>query len=310
MKTLIAIPTYNSNDVLLETVYSALNQSVESRVIIIDNCSTDDTYKTLIKLKEERINNLTILKNSKNHGRVGNWNKCLEFFYDSSYSYIKFLFPGDLIESTCIEECEKIFEKYDNLAAVAFPYKFIDHNNNVFLARIKKFSNKLLNSNELLEINFKEGGVLGAIISHIYNKKKMQNQYFDENHISKLGFDIKITENASVFYLDKTLASFIKITHKTFDSADSVFGYLEFSFIEITELIRLKKQNKINSTKFKTLEQSIILNTIKRVLRFARFKTIFISIYYHFLFIIMNNLRKFKNSILFIKLRKLYYSKF
>lgn len=310
MKTLIAIPTYNSNDVLLETVNSALNQSVESQVIIIDNCSTDNTEKTLIKLNEKQINNLTILKNSKNLGRVGNWNKCLEFFYDSSYSYIKFLFPGDLIESTCIEECEKIFQKYDNLAAVAFPYKFIDQNNNVFLSRIKKFSNRLLSAEELLEINFKKGGVLGAIISHTYNKKEIQNQYFEDNHISKLGFDIRITENASVFYLDKTLASFIKINHKTFDFADSFFGYLEFSFIEITELIRLKKQNKINTVKFKILEQSIILNTFKRALRFARFKTILISIYFHFLFIIINNLRKFKNSILFIKIRQLYYSKF
>lgn len=309
MNTLIAIPTFNSDKVLLETVYSALKQTKKAGVLVIDNCSNDKTNYIIEKLLSKKYKNLFILKNTKNFGRVGNWNKCLDFFYNSDYQYIKFLFPGDLLELNCIEECEIVFKRYNDLAAIAFPYNFVDGENN-FVSRIKSLSNKHLTTTELLELNFKKGGILGAIISHIYSKKAIKGFFFDENYISKLGFDIKITQNGSVYYLDKILATFVKENHKTFDFADSVFGYMEFSWIEIMELIKLKKENKISLKKFNSYEQAIIINTIKRMLRFANLKTILNSLFHHFFYVAFNFLRRYKNTPTLVRLRKVYYNNF
>ena len=309
MKTLIAIPTYNSGNLLLNTVDSALSQTKKSGILIIDNNSSDNTDDIIKNLKSDYHDNLFTLRNSTNVGRVGNWNKCLEFFYNSDYEFIKFLFPGDLIELNCIEECEKVFKKYNDLAAVAYPYYFVEGENK-FISSIKSIKNRYLASDDVMELNFKKGGVLGAIISHVYAKKAINNIFFDEKYVSKLGFDIKITENGSVYYLNKILATFVKEHHKTFDSADSTLGYLEFSFIEIIELNRLKSENKVDLKKFRQFEQAIISNTIKRMLRFSESKVIINSIFVHLYFVIFNGLRKHKKNKILILIKKLYYNYF
>ncbi|MDU9299323.1 glycosyltransferase family 2 protein, partial [Staphylococcus pseudintermedius] len=64
----IVITTYNSEASVLKTVYSALNQSIEAsdyEIIVVDDCSTDETFTLLKGLQGD---NLKIFQLDENSG--------------------------------------------------------------------------------------------------------------------------------------------------------------------------------------------------------------------------------------------------
>jgi len=98
-KVSILIPTYNSAKFVYETIESAITQTYENlEVIVVDNCSTDDTFE-IIKNFESRFPNLKIYQNSKNLGPVRNWKRCVEL---ATGEFAKLLFSDDLIENTFV----------------------------------------------------------------------------------------------------------------------------------------------------------------------------------------------------------------
>jgi len=115
---------------------------------------------------------------------------------------------------------------------------------------------------------------------------------FDENSISKARFDIQVLENSKAYYLDKVLAKFNLDAHRTFNEADSPYGYLEFSFIEIKEHNRISKTDKFTKLENENMEQKIILNCIKHQLRFMKYKTLIVVIYNIFKVITKNIIKR------------------
>lgn len=68
----IVITTYNSEASVLKTVYSALNQSIEAsdyEIIVVDDCSTDETFTLLKGLQGD---NLKIFQLDENSGGLLN----------------------------------------------------------------------------------------------------------------------------------------------------------------------------------------------------------------------------------------------
>ena len=71
----IAIPTFNRAHWLRSCVASALSQTVESfEVVVSDNASDDATPEVLGEFDDER---LSIIRQPRNIGPIGNWNACL-----------------------------------------------------------------------------------------------------------------------------------------------------------------------------------------------------------------------------------------
>ena len=229
-KTLIMIPVFNGEKFIRRTIDSCLNQTLQTEVWVVDNCSTDATQK-IVKEYEEKSNFVKLIVNDKNYGRVGNWNRCLDLFMESKYEYIKYVFSGDEIFPECIKEGEKAFEIDQQIGAVAFPYEFVNMDGNSSISRHDKYVNKLFTSKEITFINLAEGMLLGAIICNIYSKHAIRKFRFDENAVSKAKFDIEVLEDKKAYYMDQTLARFNLDAHRTYDSANSPYVYMEFSFI-------------------------------------------------------------------------------
>lgn len=272
-KTLITIPSYNAEKFIVRTIESCLNQTIQSEIWIIDNCSEDNTQK-IVKKYELKDNRVKLIINERNYGRVGNWNICIDLFMKSEYKYLKFVFSGDEILPTCIEEGEKAFAIDDEIGAVAFPYQFIDLKGNMSISRHRESLNKLYTAKEITKKNLGGGMLLGAIICNIYAKKAIKDFRFDENDISKAKFDIKVLENSKAYYLDKTLAIFNLDSHMTFHKAYSAYGYLEFSFIFIKEHERISRTNMFTEIEIKQIEQKIIKNCISQQIRFLTLSNI------------------------------------
>jgi glycosyltransferase involved in cell wall biosynthesis len=98
----ILIPTYNRSDLVLRAIHSAINQTIKDvEIIIVDNCSTDNTKSILDKIIDDNPKiNLKAYYNDKNIGPVLNWKKCVEL---AQSPYSKILFSDDLISEDFLE---------------------------------------------------------------------------------------------------------------------------------------------------------------------------------------------------------------
>lgn len=106
----ILIPVYNRENLIEETVQSALNQTYKNfEIIVVDNQSTDNTWEILQKLasQDERIK---IFQNETNIGPVRNWKRCID---KASGEYAKILWSDDLIAPEFLEKTVPYLENKD-----------------------------------------------------------------------------------------------------------------------------------------------------------------------------------------------------
>ncbi|MEK6934314.1 MAG: glycosyltransferase family 2 protein [Nanoarchaeota archaeon] len=67
MKTSIIVPVYNEEKTIKEILIKVLASPIEKDIIVVDDCSTDKSYKILKKYANENI--ITLLKHEKNQGK-------------------------------------------------------------------------------------------------------------------------------------------------------------------------------------------------------------------------------------------------
>ena len=71
----IIMPSYNTAQYITETIQSVINQTYQNwELIIVDDCSTDDTDFVVSKINDQRI---IFLKNKKNSGAAVSRNRAL-----------------------------------------------------------------------------------------------------------------------------------------------------------------------------------------------------------------------------------------
>ena len=73
MKVLVIVPMFNASKFIEECLASILSQRVESRVIVVDDASTDSS-----KAKASRFNGVEVLSNRKNMGTYYSINTALK----------------------------------------------------------------------------------------------------------------------------------------------------------------------------------------------------------------------------------------
>jgi glycosyltransferase involved in cell wall biosynthesis len=96
----VCIPTYNGGKYLRETLDSVLAQTYKVfELLVVDDRSSDDTHD-ILREYSARDKRIRIVRNEKNLGLVGNWNRCVELAYGD---WIKFVFQDDIIAPECIE---------------------------------------------------------------------------------------------------------------------------------------------------------------------------------------------------------------
>ena len=71
----MCLPVYNGAAYIAESIESVLAQTYgDFRLIVSDNCSTDNTEDIVRSFSDRR---LTYVRNARNLGVVGNFNRCL-----------------------------------------------------------------------------------------------------------------------------------------------------------------------------------------------------------------------------------------
>jgi len=111
----ILIPTYNREDLITETLDSALAQDYGNiEVIVTDNASTDGTVGIVRKFAD-RDPRVKLFTQKTNLGPVLNWKAGLKY---SRGEYIKILWSDDLMSPTFVSEAIKLFQGESELAFV------------------------------------------------------------------------------------------------------------------------------------------------------------------------------------------------
>jgi len=97
-KVSVCIPTFRGGDTIGAAIESVLAQSLaDFELIVIDDGSPDDTRAIVERFADPR---LVYLRNERNLGPQGNWNRCLEL---AQGEYFKLLPHDDLLHPRCLE---------------------------------------------------------------------------------------------------------------------------------------------------------------------------------------------------------------
>lgn len=95
----VALPVYNGEQYIAVAIKSVLNQTFSDfELLILDNCSTDNTVNIIETFDDPRIR---LIVNTKNLGMIGNWNLAVSL---ATGKYIKILSHDDLLTPSCLTE--------------------------------------------------------------------------------------------------------------------------------------------------------------------------------------------------------------
>jgi glycosyltransferase involved in cell wall biosynthesis len=121
----IGIPVYNEEKYISETIISAINQTYDNlKIIISDNCSTDNTFE-LINRVIANHENVTLIKQEKNIGAVENFNYLSEI---ANSDFFCWLGGHDILHKDFITSAVKIFIENQGLSLVYPKSEIIDEN--------------------------------------------------------------------------------------------------------------------------------------------------------------------------------------
>lgn len=106
----ICIPTYNRAGMIGTAIESALGQTYRNiEVIVVDNASSDNTADVVASYTDER---LIFVKNEKNLGLFGNFNRCIEL---ATGKYLHILHSDDYIDSGFTARCIAFFQEHPSV---------------------------------------------------------------------------------------------------------------------------------------------------------------------------------------------------
>ena len=89
----IIMPSYNTAQYIAETIQSVINQTYQNwELIIVDDCSSDDTDIVVGKIKDPRIK---YIKNQRNSGAAVSRNRALRM---ANGRWVAFLDSDDLLK--------------------------------------------------------------------------------------------------------------------------------------------------------------------------------------------------------------------
>lgn len=111
-RVLIAIPNYNNQDYIIDTIDSVLSSLVDGfkvDIVVFDNCSTDES----VPLVERRFcrSDVSVFVNECNVGSLQNHNRCIDYAVSNSYDYLKILSSDDVLLPNCIQTQVDLLEK-------------------------------------------------------------------------------------------------------------------------------------------------------------------------------------------------------
>jgi glycosyltransferase involved in cell wall biosynthesis len=129
----IVVPCYNYGHYLQACVDSILSQEVRVEVLIIDDCSTDNTPLVGASLaKDPRV---TFVRHETNQGHIQTYNEGLSL---ATGDYIVLLSSDDLLTPGALKRAQKVLDTHPEVGMVYGQSRYFQFNDNLPKARTGK----------------------------------------------------------------------------------------------------------------------------------------------------------------------------
>ena len=186
-KLTVAIPTFNGGQNLERAIKSCEKIQIlpdDYEILVIDNCSTDNSISNINKLKKE-FQNLRLVENQKNVGRIQNWNVSID---NAQGKFLIFLFSNDTInEENNIHECIETLDN-DESISIGFASLLKKEIEQSFLK--KSFATNMIKcksrcfTEECLNRGLLPFGPIQSIIYRVQDINKDHNRFHEEMPIN------------------------------------------------------------------------------------------------------------------------------
>ena len=134
IKCTVAIPVYNRPELIKRALESALAQDVpDLEILIVDNYSTDGTWEILQIYRDPR---LRLIRNKRNVGLFGNFNRCLSL---AQGQYLRFLCSDDKLIPGCLGREIEVMDAHPNVALLCTRGRRVDETGRVLGAQADHF---------------------------------------------------------------------------------------------------------------------------------------------------------------------------
>jgi glycosyltransferase involved in cell wall biosynthesis len=170
----IIIPCYNTQNYLERCIESIINQNYNDfELILIDDCSTDDTLK-IIKTYAIKYNFIKYIENKKNMGAGYSRNEALKIVHTK---YVTFIDSDDFIDNNYLEEHMKNIKK-ENADISICDIKVIYESNGTF--EISECCDKAFNKKNIIL-----SGLAASPCNKIFKKELFNENLFAEGIINE-----------------------------------------------------------------------------------------------------------------------------
>ena len=241
--------TYNRANYIKESIESILNQTYKDfRLIILNNCSTDNTLDVINSIHDDRI---TVITHEQNIGAInnGNWP-----FMNNDEKYFMIIHDDDVYEPEMVETELKFMESNPQVALVSVIGSIIDSDGNYKAKREKRSleeCNKYLYTKGEYFLNkiTKQG-------KEIYCPTVMWRKEWVDNHKilsrAEAGPACDFVQYSEVCFAGGTIAVldtalFNYREHAGQDSFQNLYN--KFDLREIDTLYKLNEEYKVNIDK-------------------------------------------------------------
>lgn len=242
----VCIPVYNSERTIKTTIESILNQTYkELEIIIVDNCSSDNTWQIINSFFDTRIKKY---RNETNIGMVRNWNKCLEY---TTGKYIHFLCGDDILTPNCIERKVCLADTDESITLVFSASQVINESDEIVLERRQFKESCVVDGRKLASKSFRTKNLYGEPSNVLFRKCILDKNFsFSINMLYAIDWEmwLRLSVIGSVGYINEPLMKY-RISKSNATSNFSVkkiiaddriftknllkFNVLELNFIEI-----------------------------------------------------------------------------
>lgn len=182
----VLLPVYNGGAYLRLAVESVLRQScTDFELLVLDDCSTDDSYGYLQGLNDTRIK---LFRNEHNKGLFYNLNWLIG---KTNSPLIKLWAQDDVMYPQCLEKFDSFFAAHPHVGFAYCAVHNIDENGRVKNPDAKDGTQQVISTEAHARIAFFTGSIAGNIANVCINKKALEKVgLFDESMKISADFDM------------------------------------------------------------------------------------------------------------------------
>ena len=255
----VAIPHYNCQNYLLETLESVYKaKAANMEIFVVDDQTPDFNIREFLDANGYR--DVRAYVNSKNLGSFATFNECIKH---ANRKLVHVLHADDTVEQSFYKEVYRAFEEHDRLEAFFCAAEIIDHQS--------RRLNKIRPAEPLevpYELNFLSQNPIRtpAVVIKKAAFEKVGLYRIDLPHTADWDLWIRLVLNCNSFYLDQPLCNYRVFegsrTNLQRRQGKAWYGIVKIHYIMVHEykLHSLKKRFLLSAR----LSSSSLINCIKR----------------------------------------------